>query len=122
MFSFTFLCKFSGICNFGIFDRIFMKFSPKLFWEVFAHFWIGKGPLFSPKSSLGKSLDWFWFIYYQGVLFQLESLQGEAETLEDEKPDEAAAIREKIAEINNVWVNLKDMVSRKKRSVSQPIF
>jgi len=40
----------------------------------------------------------------------LESLQGEAERLEDEKPDEAEAIREKIAEINNVWVNLKDMV------------
>ena len=29
MFSFTFLCKFSCICNFGIFDQIFMKFSPK---------------------------------------------------------------------------------------------
>ena len=29
MFSFTFLCKFSWICNFIIFDRIFMKFSPK---------------------------------------------------------------------------------------------
>ena len=43
--------------------------------------------------------------------FQLEALQGEAENLEEEKPDEAAAIREKIAEINNVWVNLKDMVS-----------
>ena len=29
MFSFTFLCNFSCICNFGIFNRIFMKFSPK---------------------------------------------------------------------------------------------
>ena len=28
MFSFTFLCKFSCICNFGIFVRIFLKFSP----------------------------------------------------------------------------------------------
>ena len=43
-------------------------------------------------------------------MLQLESLQGEAEKLEDEKPDEAEAIREKIAEISNVWVNLKDMV------------
>lgn len=41
---------------------------------------------------------------------KLESLQGEAERLEEEKPDEAEAIREKIAEINSVWVNLKDMV------------
>ena len=29
MFSFTFLCKFSCICNFAIFVRIFIKFSPK---------------------------------------------------------------------------------------------
>ena len=29
MLSFTFLCKFSCICNFTIFVRIFMKFSPK---------------------------------------------------------------------------------------------
>ena len=29
MFSFTFLCKFSCICNFAIFDWIFIKFSPK---------------------------------------------------------------------------------------------
>ena len=29
MFSFTFLCKFSCICDFAIFVRIFMKFSPK---------------------------------------------------------------------------------------------
>ena len=29
MFAFTFLCKFSCICNFAIFDRIFIKFSPK---------------------------------------------------------------------------------------------
>lgn len=42
---------------------------------------------------------------------QLESLQNEAERLEGEKPEEAQAIREKIAEINNVWMDLKDMVS-----------
>ena len=29
MFSFTFLFKFSLICNFAIFGQIFMKFSPK---------------------------------------------------------------------------------------------
>ena len=29
MFSFTFLCKFPCSCNFAIFVRIFMKFSPK---------------------------------------------------------------------------------------------
>ena len=29
MFSFTFLCKFSCICNFAIFVQIFMKFAPK---------------------------------------------------------------------------------------------
>ena len=28
-FSFTFLCKFSWICNFAIFARIFKKFPPK---------------------------------------------------------------------------------------------
>ena len=28
-FSFTFLCKFSCICNFGIFVQIFMNISPK---------------------------------------------------------------------------------------------
>ena len=26
------------------------------FWEVFAHFLIGKGPVFSPRFDLGKSL------------------------------------------------------------------
>ncbi|XP_060077133.1 spectrin beta chain-like isoform X2 [Ylistrum balloti] len=41
---------------------------------------------------------------------KLESLQNEAEKLQDDKPDEAAAIREKIAEINNVWMDLKDML------------
>ena len=45
------------------------------------------------------------------MYFQLESLQNEAEKLQDEKPEEAQAIREKIAEINNVWMDLKEMVS-----------
>lgn len=40
----------------------------------------------------------------------MESLQGEAERLEEQKPEEAQAIRDKIAEINNVWLDLKDMV------------
>jgi hypothetical protein len=31
--------------------------------------------------------------------------------LQDEKPEEAQAIREKIAEINNVWMDLKEMVN-----------
>ena len=66
MFSFTFLCKFSCICNFAFFVRIFMKFSPNVelrnwelytpFWAVFAYFIIGKGLIFGPKSGLRKSL------------------------------------------------------------------
>ena len=42
MFSFTFLCKFSGICNFAIFIQILMKFSQqcrtKKFWNDIHHF------------------------------------------------------------------------------------
>ena len=66
MFSFTFLCKFSYICNFAIFVRILLKFSPNVelrnwewytpFWEVFAYFPFGKGPIFGPKLGQGKSL------------------------------------------------------------------
>lgn len=48
---------------------------------------------------------------YDVFVLQLESLQGEAEKLQDTKPEEAQIIREKIAEINNVWMDLKDMVS-----------
>lgn len=48
---------------------------------------------------------------YDVLALQLESLQGEAEKLQDTKPEEAQIIREKIAEINNVWMDLKDMVS-----------
>ena len=59
MFSFTYFMQLSCICNFCIFDRIFMKFHqnvelrnwewPTPFWEDFAHFQIGKGLLFGPK-------------------------------------------------------------------------
>ena len=58
-----------NVCNFAIFGLmglIFMKFYLtvelrnlecfSLFWEVFALFLIGKGPIFGPKLSLGKSL------------------------------------------------------------------
>ena len=68
MFSFTFLCKFSLICNFAIFAWIFMKFPPKcrtkklgMIYTILghlAHFLIGMGPIFGPKSGLGKSLDY----------------------------------------------------------------
>ena len=60
MFSFTFLCKFSCICNFAIFVQIFMKFSPKCRTKnmgmintilgSFGSFLIGKEPLYGPKS------------------------------------------------------------------------
>ena len=35
--------------------KIWEGYTP--FWEVFAHFLIGKGQIFGPKSGLGKSLD-----------------------------------------------------------------
>ena len=41
------------------FVQIFMKFSPKCRTKKlgnFAHFLIGKGPIFFPKSGLGKSM------------------------------------------------------------------
>ncbi|XP_052270062.1 spectrin beta chain-like isoform X3 [Dreissena polymorpha] len=50
---------------------------------------------------------------------KLESLQAEAERLEEEKPDEAEAIRDKIAEINNVWVNLKDMLKERDEKLGE---
>ena len=68
MFSFTFLCKFLCICNFGtcFFFRFSWNFQQNVelrnwewytsFWEVFAYFWNGKGQIFGPKSGLGKSL------------------------------------------------------------------
>ena len=66
-FSFTFLCKISCICNFGIFVWIFMKFlricrtkklgmiNMYIILGSFYLFFVGKGPIFGPKSGLGKS-------------------------------------------------------------------
>ena len=38
-------------------------------------------------------------------------MQGEADRLADEKPEEAEAIREKIVQITELWQELKEMVS-----------
>ncbi|XP_067680907.1 spectrin beta chain-like isoform X4 [Haliotis asinina] len=50
---------------------------------------------------------------------KLESLQSEAEKLQDEKPEEAQAIREKVAEINNVWMDLKDMLKERDEKLGE---
>ncbi|XP_076464437.1 spectrin beta chain-like isoform X2 [Babylonia areolata] len=50
---------------------------------------------------------------------KLESLQNEAERLEGEKPEEAQAIREKISEINNVWMDLKDMLKERDEKLGE---
>ncbi|XP_056020672.1 spectrin beta chain-like isoform X17 [Ostrea edulis] len=50
---------------------------------------------------------------------KLESLQGEAEKLQDDKPEEAQIIREKIAEINNVWMDLKDMLRERDEKLGE---
>ncbi|KAK7507079.1 hypothetical protein BaRGS_00001930 [Batillaria attramentaria] len=50
---------------------------------------------------------------------KLESLQNEAERLEEQKPEEAQAIREKIAEINNVWMDLKDMLKERDEKLGE---
>ncbi|XP_041353644.1 spectrin beta chain-like isoform X2 [Gigantopelta aegis] len=50
---------------------------------------------------------------------KLESLQNEAEKLQDEKPEEAQAIREKIAEINNVWMDLKEMLKERDEKLGE---
>ncbi|KAK7104923.1 spectrin beta chain-like isoform X2 [Littorina saxatilis] len=50
---------------------------------------------------------------------KLESLQNEADRLEGEKPEEAQAIREKIAEINNVWLDLKDMLKERDEKLGE---
>ena len=42
---------------------------------------------------------------------KLDSLNKEADRLQDEKPEEAAAIREKITQITELWQELKTMVS-----------
>src|SRR6218665_3919614 len=43
--------------------------------------------------------------------FQLDSLQTEAERLQEEKPEEAAIIRDKITQLTELWQDLKQMVS-----------
>ncbi|GFS19194.1 spectrin beta chain [Elysia marginata] len=50
---------------------------------------------------------------------KLESLQSEAERLEEQKPEEAEAIKEKIAEINNVWMDLKDMLKERDEKLGE---
>ncbi|CAG5119810.1 unnamed protein product, partial [Candidula unifasciata] len=50
---------------------------------------------------------------------KLESLQNEAEKLEDQKPEEAQAIKDKIAEINNVWLDLKEMLKERDEKLGE---
>ncbi|XP_062617855.1 spectrin beta chain-like isoform X5 [Saccostrea cucullata] len=50
---------------------------------------------------------------------KLEQLQGEAEKLQEDKPDEAQVIREKVAEINNVWMDLKDMLRERDEKLGE---
>lgn len=42
---------------------------------------------------------------------QLDSLNEEADRLEKEKPEEAEAIRERITQITELWLQLKEMVT-----------
>ncbi len=42
---------------------------------------------------------------------KLDSLNQEADRIQDAKPEEAAAIREKITQITELWQELKTMVS-----------
>ena len=49
------------MCNFNIFGLLSYNFHQNVgilftIWEVYAHIWIGKGPIFGPKIELGKSL------------------------------------------------------------------
>lgn len=41
---------------------------------------------------------------------KLDSLNKEADRLEEEKPEEAQAIREKVTQITELWEELKQMV------------
>ena len=43
-------------------------------------------------------------------VMQLDHLQKESERLTDEKPEEAAAIREKIVVLTELWQELKQTV------------
>lgn len=78
-----------------------LPYEPHLMLALFNIFCI---EFFQWKVHLGNIFSSFCYN------LQLESLQNEAERLEEQKPEEAQAIREKIAEINNVWMDLKDMV------------
>ena len=61
-----------------------MKFSPKCrtkklgtiytFWEVFVYFLTGKGPIFGPKSGLGKYLSFRGSFMSAHVLLNLLTL------------------------------------------------
>ncbi len=44
---------------------------------------------------------------------KLDSLNQEADRIQDAKPEEAAAIREKITQITELWQELKTMVCNK---------
>jgi len=46
------------------------------------------------------------------IFLQRTALQAEADRLSDEKPEEAKAIREKIAQINELWLDLKQKVTQ----------
>ena len=58
--------QYSCICNFSIFVKIFLKFSPKCrtkklgiiytFGKFLLHYELERGSIFNPKSGLGKSL------------------------------------------------------------------
>lgn len=48
--------------------------------------------------------------YSNIVAPQLDHLNKEADRLSEEKPEEAAIIRKKIAELTNQWQELKQMV------------
>ena len=60
---YMFHCVNVNICNFAIFETIFIEFSPNctefgmLLCTIFFHFSIGKGHLFGPKIGIGKSLN-----------------------------------------------------------------
>ena len=42
----------------------------------------------------------------------MDHLNKESERLADEKPEEAAVIKEKVVQLTDVWQELKQMVSR----------
>ena len=78
-------CLNVNICNCFVlsdFHEIFTKALDwecySLFWEIFAHFWMGMGLIFCPKIGLGKSLTALGF--EKVSLFQIvRFVQGEQE-------------------------------------------